>query len=157
MPSLDSGFSSSMSILLQTGWRFGPSRFSRLKDAKQPGKRIVKLVHNPLLQRNDGVLCDGDVLRANLAAAGGDIAIADAMRLCQLGDAILDIERMHFERSNMDEEARPGELVEMAMLAQNVAHVLAEETFDAFSEFLHAIDVLLGHAPRAVGRVGRAR
>src|SRR5260370_17742095 len=157
MPSLDSGFSSSMGALLQTGWRFGPPRFSRLKDTKQPGKRIVKLVHNPLLQRNDGILGNRNVLRADFTAASGDVAVTDAVRLFQLGDAVLDIERMHFERADLDEKARPGEFIELVMLAQHVAHILAQETLDALAEFLHTIDVLLRHAPGAVGRIGRAR
>src|SRR5260221_1967448 len=157
MPSLDSGFSSSMSVLLQTGWRVGPPRFSRLKDAKQPGKRIVKAIHNPLFQGDDSVLRNGDVLRANLAAASGDVAVTDAVRLFQLGDAVLDIERMHFERGDVHEKARPGEFIELVMLAQHVAHILAQETLDALADFLHTIDALLLHAPRAVGRIRRTR
>src|SRR5262249_9560147 len=155
MPSLDNGFSSSMTVLLQTGWRVGPPGFSRLKDAKQPGKRIVKLVHNPFLQRNNGVLRYGDILGANFAAAGGDIAETDAMRFFQFADTILNVERMHFERGDMDEETRAGKLLEMTMLPQYVAHVMAQETFDALAEFLDAIDILLRHAPGTIGRVRR--
>jgi len=34
-----------------------------------------------------------------------------------------------------------------------VADILAKKTFDTFSEFLHTIDVLLLHPPRAIRRI----
>jgi hypothetical protein len=61
------------------------------------------------------------------------------------------------KRGGVDEEARSDEFFEFAMVAQHVADVLAQETLDALAEFLHAIDVLLLHAPGAVGGVGLAR
>src|SRR5262249_39195233 len=45
------------------------------------------------------------------------------------------------------------ELVVHLVIAQHVAHVLAEEALDALAELLHPIDVALCHAPGAVGRV----
>jgi hypothetical protein len=42
------------------------------------------------------------------------------------------------------------------MVAQNVADILAQKTFDALAEFLHAVNILLLHPPSAVGGVGRA-
>ncbi len=45
----------------------------------------------------------------------------------------------------------------LLVIAQHVADVLAQKALDALPEFLHAVDVLLLHAPRAVRRVGRAR
>ena len=53
-----------------------------LKTAKQLRQRIEKPVHNPLLQRNDRIVGDGDILRTNLGAALGDVAIADAVLSC---------------------------------------------------------------------------
>ena len=47
--------------------------------------------------------------------------------------------------------------VVLVVVAQDVADVLAEEALDALAEFLHAVDVLLLHAPGAVRRVRRAR
>ena len=64
---------------------------------------------------------------------------------------------MHLERRGVDEEARPDELLVLVVIAQDVTDVLAEEALDALPEFLHAVDVRLLHAPRAVGRVGLAR
>ncbi len=75
----------------------------------------------------------------------------------QLGDAVLGVERVHLERGRVDEEPRADELVVLVVIAQDVADVLAEEALDALPELLHAIDVLLLHAPGAVRRVGRAR
>src|SRR5271167_2838763 len=64
---------------------------------------------------------------------------------------------MHFERRGMDEQARPDELVVLMVLAQNVAHILAEKTLDALAELLYPFDISLLHAPGSVGRVGSAR
>ena len=41
------------------------------------------------------------------------------------------------------------------MLAQHVADILAQKTLDALAKFLHAVDVRLRHAPRAIGCIGR--
>ena len=75
----------------------------------------------------------------------------------QIGQAVFGVERVHFQRGGVDEEARADEFLVLVMVAQDVADVLAEEAFDALAEFLHAIDVFLRHAPGAVGRVGLAR
>ena len=70
--------------------------------------------------------------------------------------AVLGVERVHLERGRVDQEARADELVVHVVVAQDVADVLAQEALDALAELLHAVDVLLRHAPGAVGRVGRA-
>ena len=77
--------------------------------------------------------------------------------LSQILHAIFGIERMHFERGGVDQETRADEFVVHVMIAQHVADVLAQEAFDALAEFLHAVDILLIHAPGAVRRVGLAR
>src|SRR5712671_4150473 len=60
-------------------------------------------------------------------------------------------------RRRVEEEPGPDELIEQLMVAQHVADVLAEKALDALAEFLHAFDVGLKHAPRAVRRIGRPR
>ena len=75
----------------------------------------------------------------------------------QFLDPVLGVERVHLQRRHVNEKTRPDELVVLVMVAQHVADILAKKTLDAFPEFLHAIDVLLRHPPRAVGRVRRAR
>jgi len=54
---------------------------------------------------------------------------------------------MHFEAGGANEEARATEGIVFGVVAQNVADVLAEKTFDAFAKFLDAIDVALVHFP----------
>ena len=74
------------------------------------------------------------------------------------GNAILGVERMHFERRQADHEARADEGVLLAAVAvtEHMADVLAEVAFDALPELLHAVDVFLVHPVLAVG-VARAR
>jgi hypothetical protein len=64
---------------------------------------------------------------------------------------------MHFQGGGVNEKARANELIVHLMVPQDVADVLAQETFDAFAKFLDAVDIFLSHAPTAVGRVGLAR
>src|SRR2546427_11758931 len=64
---------------------------------------------------------------------------------------------MHFERRHVNEKTRPYEFVVHLMIAQDMANVLTEKTFDTLSKFLDAIDVGLLHPPRAVRRVRWAR
>jgi len=54
---------------------------------------------------------------------------------------------MHFEAGDADEEARPAKFLLFVMLANDVADVLAEKTFDALAEFLDAVDVHLRDFP----------
>src|SRR5678816_2472371 len=122
----------------------------------KPGERSVGLVDHPLLQGDDGVVGDGDALRADFRAALRDVAVTDPVRGAQLLGAVFRVERMHLEGGDVHEEARADELVVESVVAQHVTDVLTEEALDALAELLHAIDVLLHHAPGAVGRVGRA-
>ena len=48
----------------------------------------------------------------------------------------------------------PAKLVLRVVVAQHVADVLAEEALDALAELLHAVDVVLLHAPGAVRASG---
>src|SRR5205823_1437750 len=64
---------------------------------------------------------------------------------------------MHFERGHVYEESWTDEFRVLAMIAEDVTDILAKVALNAFAEFLNAIDVLLGHAPGAVGRIGRSR
>ena len=99
------------------------------------------------------VMCSGQTLVQHLVM----LQIADALGLLQFRQAILGIQRVHFQRGGINQEAGADELLVLVVVAQHVADVLAEETFDALAEFLHAVDVLLLHAPGAVRGVGLAR
>src|SRR5437016_4924327 len=70
--------------------------------AKKPFHRIVETIHHPFFQGDDGIVGDGDVLRTDLRAALGDVAIADAVRLAQVLHAVLDVQRVHLQRRGID-------------------------------------------------------
>src|SRR5438132_11863831 len=102
--------------------------------APHAAERIVEVVHDALLQRDDRVVRDVDRLRADLGAALGDVAEADARLLLQVAAARDGVERVHVEAGDADHEARAGEGVRALVVAQHVAHVLAEEALDALAE-----------------------
>src|SRR4029079_12172132 len=124
-----------------------------LPDIEEARDRVEVPVDHPLFPRNDGVVRDGDALRTDLRAALRDVAVADPVRLAQLGDAVLGVQRVHLQRRRVDQEARPDELLVLVVVAKHVADVLAQEALDALAELLHALDVFLLHAPGPVGRV----
>src|SRR5580658_2046758 len=113
---------------------------------QHPGKsfqRVVEFVDHSLLERDDSVIGDRDALRADLGAAFGYVAIADALGVLQIAEAILGVERMHLQRGGIHEQPRADELLLQVMIADHMADVLAQEAFDTLAEFLDAIDVLL--------------
>src|SRR5438552_4338853 len=114
---------------------------------------VVEPVHHPFLERDDGVVGDGDPLRAHLRAALRDVAVADPVRVAERREPVLDVEGMHLQRGHVHEEARAYEALVQTMVPQHVTDVLAEEALDALAEFLDAVHVGLGHAPGPVGRV----
>src|SRR6185295_12870384 len=103
-----------------------PSR-SSTEGAEEPLYRIIELVDHPFLQGDDGVVGDGDPFGADLGAALGDVAVADALGLPQLGEAVLDVQRMHLQSGGVDEQPGSDELLVQVVVAQHVADVLAEE------------------------------
>src|ERR1700730_10015871 len=63
-------------------------------------QRIVKLIHHPLLQRNDGIVGDVDIFRADLGAALRDVTEANAQFFLQQMRTGGAVERMHLKRSS---------------------------------------------------------
>jgi hypothetical protein len=118
--------------------------------AEEHGQRIVELVDDTLLERDDGVVRDVNILGADFGAAFGDIAEADAEIVLEQRRAIEGVERMHFEAGDANEEARTAELFLFVVFAKDMADVLAKKTFDALPEFLDAIDVDLRNFPVGV-------
>src|SRR5437763_6167555 len=59
--------------------------------------RIIELIHYALLQGNDGVVRNVEVLRADLSAALGDVAVADAHGVFECGGSIGAIEWVQLE------------------------------------------------------------
>ena len=127
------------------------------EDTEQASQRIVEPIDDALLQGDDRVVGDRDLLRADLRAALGDVAVTDAEGVRQIVGPILGVKRIHLERRGVDEEPRADELMVQPVVAQDVADVLAEEALDALPELLHALGVGLRHPPGAVVGVGRAR
>src|ERR1700687_5591330 len=86
---------------------------------------IIEFVNHALLQWNDRIVRDVDLLGANLGAALGNVAEADAELILQQARARLRVERMHLERRNSNEKPRSSELLPLLVVAENVAHILA--------------------------------
>ena len=99
------------------------------------------LVDDTFLERNNGVVGDRNVLRANLGATLGDVAVTDAVTFFQLVGSIEDVERMHLELRGVNQKSRAHELLVELMIAKNVADILAQKALDALPEFLNAVHV----------------
>src|SRR5665811_1604711 len=99
----------------------------------QPDQRVVLLVDDSFLHRNDGVVGDLDVLGADLGAALGDVAQADPLLVPgELGTIGVCLQRVHGELGCPDQEPRPGEgLLVVVVVADHVTDVLAQEALDA--------------------------
>src|SRR6266702_6150205 len=117
----------------------------------QPQERIVVAVHDPFLERNDPVVGDLDLLRADVGAAARDVAEAGPELPPDDRDAISGVERVHLERGEADHEARPHERVLARLVPQHVADILAQVALDALAELLDPVHVLLHHAIRPIG------
>src|SRR5882762_9172162 len=140
------------SWIFRTTSRSGPSRFALSSELPEQPDDGVEAVDHPLLERDDAVVGDVDVLGTHLGAALGDVAQAHARLLLHELRAVASVEWVHVEAGQLDEEARHGEaLLQLLVVADDVAHVLAQEALDALVELLDAIDVLLHHPVGAVG------
>ena len=120
--------------------------------SQRPRDRVVRARHDALLERDDRVVGDVDVLGTDVRAALGDVAVAEPVLQSREVDAVVRVERMHLERREPHEVPRSRERrLVLLVVADDMADVLAQEALDALVEFLHALDVLLVHPPRAVG------
>src|ERR1700740_2101591 len=119
-----------------------PLRTSRPEQPDKLRERIKEFSDDSLLQRDDCVVGYRDALRANLCAALGDVAQADAVRGLQFVESILRIERVHLERGCINQKPRTDELIVHRVLAKHVTNILAQEALDAFSKLLNSIDVV---------------
>jgi hypothetical protein len=122
--------------------------------ARSAADGIVVLVGDALLQGDDRVVGDVDAFRADLGAALGDVAVAEAELLEGEPPAVQGVERMHLELGQAHDEARAGEVgLVLLVFADDVADVLAEEAFDALAELLDAVDIDLLPCGGAVGLI----
>ena len=86
---------------------------------QQPRHRIVVPADDSFLQRDDRVIGDVDMLRADVRAVLRDVAVPDTVMVFQRRNPIRGIERMHLERGAVDEEPRSDEFLVLVVLAQN--------------------------------------
>src|SRR5262245_53039521 len=113
--------------------------------------RVVQVVDDTLLERDDGIVGNGDAFRTHFRAALGDVAVTDAVRVLEIARAPLHVERIHLECRRVQQMTWPDKLREHAMVAQHVTDILTEKTLDALAELLHAFGIDLSHSPGAVG------
>src|SRR5205823_4602514 len=78
-------------------------------------------------------------------------------RFAEIGAAVRLVERVHLVHRGAHEKRGAHELGVLAVRAQHVTYVLAEEALDALAEFLGPLDLVLIHAPGTIRRVGGAR
>src|ERR1700682_5709535 len=121
------------------------------KEADYRADRIEARVVHSLLERDDRVVRDVDVLRAHLGAAFGYVAVADTGISLEQRPAVEHVLRMHLEAGDADHRSGTVEGALQVVGSQDVAHVLAQEAFDAFAKLHHPLDVLLLHPPRLAG------
>src|SRR5690349_15136513 len=126
-------------------------RFLFLRTAAQPAERppdrVEVLIVHPLFERDDAIVSDLYVLRTHFGAALGDVAVTDAGAALQQRPAVERVPGMHLETGDPDHEAGSVERRLRLMVAEDVAHVLAQEALDALAELDAAVDVFLLHAP----------
>src|SRR5438093_5750158 len=80
-----------------------------LQPSPDPTERIIKVVHYAFFQWNNPVIGDLNAFRANLCAALGDVAIADPLAVSQFVSTVFSIQRMHLQRSDVDQKPRSNE------------------------------------------------
>src|SRR6266567_782108 len=121
--------------------------FAPAQGAPERTKRVEIRVVHALLERDDRVVRYVDMLRADLLAALGDVAVAGSGGPLQQRPPVEDVARMHFQAGNANHVARSVVLLHAVVVAQHVAPVLAEEALDALPELVHSLDVHLPHPP----------
>src|SRR5438874_3597809 len=118
--------------------------------ADQHEERVIEFIHDALFERDNGIVRDANLFRADLGAALCDVAQADAQFLAEQPSARCAVHGVHLQTRDAHKKARPRELFLLVVLAQNVANVLAEKTFDALAELLDAVHVSLVDFPFGV-------
>src|SRR5262249_52006746 len=119
--------------------------------------RVIELVNDAFLERDDAVVGDVDVFGADFGATLGNVAEADVESVFEKAEPVSGVQGMHFQAGDADHEARAAKRLALGfvVIAKDVADILAEKTLDALAEFLDAIDFFLAHAPGAIGSIGR--
>src|SRR5215467_15072831 len=112
----------------------------------EPDQRVVLAGDHAFLHGDYRVVGDLDVFRADLGAALGDVAEAHAEVV--LGDlpAVGGVGGVHLQFRDPHQEPGAGEgALVVRVVADDVAHVLAQEALDALAELLRPLYVGLLH------------
>lgn len=114
--------------------------------AAKPADGVVLHVGDALLEGNQRIVGDVNVLRADLSAALGDVAVAQPELLLGHLLAIHRVQWVHVELGDAHQHARSSEgFVVLLVIAHHVAGVLAQEALNALAELLAALNILLLH------------
>ncbi len=112
----------------------------------EPHQRVEPPSGHALLHRDDRVVGDLDVLGADLGAALGDVAEAQAEVVLRDVAPVGLVGRVHLQLGDPHQEPRPGERrLVVLVVADRVAGVLAQEALNALAELLRPVHVLLLH------------
>ena len=117
-----------------------------------PSKRIIEGIGDALLEGDNRIVGDIDTGRTDVGTTLGDVTIADSELVLDLWNPIHLVHRVHLEICQPDQSAGPTELVELAIFAQNVTGVLADEALDTHPEFLCSLSLELTELP--IGLLG---
>lgn len=124
--------------------------FSTTKDAEQFFNRIVELVNDAFFERDDGVVRNRDMFRADFRTTFGDVTISDTIRILQFLQPVFSVNWVHFQGSGVNEESRSDELVMKIVFPKDMADILAEETLNTLPKLLDVVNVFLFHPPRTI-------
>src|SRR5215467_11138127 len=112
----------------------------------EPDQRIVLATDHAFLHGDYRVVGDLDVFRADLGAALGDVAEAHAEVVLRDLPAVGGVGGVHLQFRDPHQEPGAGEgALVIRVVADDVAHVLAQEALDALAELLRPLHVGLLH------------
>src|SRR5580692_8899119 len=133
--------------LALAGHRWGAGWLRPPADLRaEPDQRVEPPSGDALLHRDDRVVGDLDVLGADLGAALGDVAEAEAEVVLRDVAPVGLVGRVHLKLGDPHQEPRAGERVlVLRVVTDHVAGVLAQEALNALAELLRPVHVLLLH------------
>src|SRR6202521_5440838 len=97
-------------------------RFAPAETTDQRADGIEVDVVHPLLERDDRVVGDVNVLRANLLAALGDVAVTDSGVSLEQRPSVEDVLRMHLEARDSNPQAGTEVSALHLVVAEHVAN-----------------------------------
>src|SRR5437773_12276394 len=92
--------------------------------ADQHEERVIEFIHDALFERDNGIVRDANLFRADLGAALCDVALADAQFLAEQPSARCAVHGVHIQTRDAQQKARPSVLIILVVLALTVAYFL---------------------------------